>query len=241
MAHLAGPPSTLGLCPRPLLPPALPVLRLPHLGADSYDRAARSSTVRSRTSGAPPPFPGREGRGWLASPVRRRHAHLSRRSPHRQSIEAIDEGFGLSSGRRNGAQSLTPAPSPPEAPKVLHLHGLQPAIAASASRISQRLAIADEDQPAARPWPRRRRRRLPARGGFASVNFDLMYGLPAQTSDSVAKTAEQAASLRPDHHLGLRLCPRGNQKMINDAELHCVRARYAQASHDRAAAQRPRR
>ncbi len=31
-----------------------------------------------------------------------------------------------------------------------------------------------------------------------AINFDLLYGLPHQTVDSVAKSAEQAASLKPD-------------------------------------------
>jgi oxygen-independent coproporphyrinogen III oxidase len=34
--------------------------------------------------------------------------------------------------------------------------------------------------------------------GFTSVNFDLIYGLPLQTIDSIKKTIEQVLELRPD-------------------------------------------
>ena len=34
--------------------------------------------------------------------------------------------------------------------------------------------------------------------GYESVNFDLIYGLPHQTPESVAKTIDQVATLRPD-------------------------------------------
>jgi len=34
--------------------------------------------------------------------------------------------------------------------------------------------------------------------GFESVNFDLIYGLPLQTQESIKKTIEQCISLRPD-------------------------------------------
>jgi len=34
--------------------------------------------------------------------------------------------------------------------------------------------------------------------GFTSVNFDLIYGLPLQTVDSITRTIEQVISLRPD-------------------------------------------
>ena len=58
--------------------------------------------------------------------------------------------------------------------------------------------------------------------GFTSVNFDLMYGLPAQTVASVAKTAEQAASLKPDRIsvFGYAHVPwfKKHQKMIDEAD-----------------------
>ena len=34
--------------------------------------------------------------------------------------------------------------------------------------------------------------------GFTSVNFDLIYGLPLQTQDSIARTINQTIELRPD-------------------------------------------
>jgi oxygen-independent coproporphyrinogen-3 oxidase len=52
--------------------------------------------------------------------------------------------------------------------------------------------------------------------------------------DSVARTAEQAASLKPDRIsvFGYAHVPwfKKHQKMINDAELPGVRERYAQAT-----------
>ena len=70
--------------------------------------------------------------------------------------------------------------------------------------------------------------------GFTSVNFDLMYGLPAQTVASVAKTAEQAASLKPDRIsvFGYAHVPwfKKHQRMISDADLPGVKERYAQAT-----------
>jgi oxygen-independent coproporphyrinogen-3 oxidase len=70
--------------------------------------------------------------------------------------------------------------------------------------------------------------------GFTSVNFDLMYGLPAQTVESVARTAQQAAELKPDRIsvFGYAHVPwfKKHQKMISDAELPGVNARYAQAT-----------
>ncbi len=69
--------------------------------------------------------------------------------------------------------------------------------------------------------------------GFVSVNFDLMYGLPAQTRDSVAKTARQAARLAPDRIavFGYAHVPwfKKHQKMIDEAELPGVAERYEQA------------
>ena len=69
--------------------------------------------------------------------------------------------------------------------------------------------------------------------GFASINFDLMYGLPGQTEASVAKTALQAAELGPDRLavFGYAHVPwfKKHQHMIADADLPGVTERYAQA------------
>jgi oxygen-independent coproporphyrinogen-3 oxidase len=70
--------------------------------------------------------------------------------------------------------------------------------------------------------------------GFTSINFDLMYGLPAQTVSSVRQTAKQAAALRPDRIsvFGYAHVPwfKKHQRMISDAELPGVSERYEQAS-----------
>ena len=69
--------------------------------------------------------------------------------------------------------------------------------------------------------------------GFVSINFDLMYGLPAQTVGSVRQTAKQAAALRPNRIsvFGYAHVPwfKKHQRMISDAELPGVSERYEQA------------
>ncbi len=42
--------------------------------------------------------------------------------------------------------------------------------------------------------------------GIGSVNIDLVYGLPHQTEDSVARTIEQVLTLDPGSHRDFRLC-----------------------------------
>lgn len=70
--------------------------------------------------------------------------------------------------------------------------------------------------------------------GFTSINFDLMYGLPAQTVDGVRQTAKQAAALRPNRIsvFGYAHVPwfKKHQRMISDAELPGVSERYEQAT-----------
>lgn len=69
--------------------------------------------------------------------------------------------------------------------------------------------------------------------GFASVNFDLMYGLPAQTVESVAQTARQTAELAPDRVavFGYAHVPwfKKHQKMMDESTLPGVADRYQQA------------
>ena len=70
--------------------------------------------------------------------------------------------------------------------------------------------------------------------GFTSINFDLMYGLPAQTAGSVRQTAKQAAALRPSRIsvFGYAHVPwfKKHQRMISDSDLPGVSERYDQAS-----------
>ena len=70
--------------------------------------------------------------------------------------------------------------------------------------------------------------------GFTSINFDLMYGLPAQTVGSVRQTAKLAAVLRPNRIavFGYAHVPwfKKHQRMISDAELPGVSERYEQAT-----------
>jgi oxygen-independent coproporphyrinogen-3 oxidase len=69
--------------------------------------------------------------------------------------------------------------------------------------------------------------------GFQSVNFDLIYGLPAQTTASVADTARRAAELGPDRLavFGYAHVPwfKKHQRMIAEADLPGVSERYDQA------------
>ncbi|KAG1385280.1 hypothetical protein G6F60_014903 [Rhizopus arrhizus] len=59
--------------------------------------------------------------------------------------------------------------------------------------------------------------------GYDSVNVDLIYGLPLQTTESFARTISQVVTLRPDRialyayaHLPERFKP---QRRINEADL----------------------
>jgi len=67
--------------------------------------------------------------------------------------------------------------------------------------------------------------------GFASINMDLIYGLPKQTAASFARTIEQVGVLRPDRvalyayaHLPERFKP---QRRILDADLPDAAAKVA--------------
>jgi oxygen-independent coproporphyrinogen-3 oxidase len=71
------------------------------------------------------------------------------------------------------------------------------------------------------------------RAGIAHVNLDLMYGLPGQSLDSIARTVTLARKLAPDRvamfgyaHLP-RLLPR--QRMIDDGDLPDAEARFWQS------------
>jgi oxygen-independent coproporphyrinogen III oxidase len=69
--------------------------------------------------------------------------------------------------------------------------------------------------------------------GVASVNIDLVYGLPHQTRESVERTIEQVLTLNPDRiavfgyaHLPARF---SHQKMIEDAALPDLVERFGQS------------
>jgi len=70
--------------------------------------------------------------------------------------------------------------------------------------------------------------------GVTAINFDLMYGLPAQTPDNVATTAELALDLRPDRLavFGYAHVPwmKKHQKMIQEDALADVAGRWNQAA-----------
>lgn len=72
------------------------------------------------------------------------------------------------------------------------------------------------------------------RAGIGQINLDLMYGLPGQTLDTIARTVTQARALAPDRvamfgyaHLP-RLLPR--QRMIDERDLPDVEARFWQSA-----------
>lgn len=70
--------------------------------------------------------------------------------------------------------------------------------------------------------------------GISAINFDLIYGLPGQTEESVAETARLAAQLAPSRIavFGYAHVPwfKKQQAMIKDADLPGVEARFAQAT-----------
>ena len=197
---------------------------------NSYDRAARyvDYLVKDiRRSAAL--FQGRKGKVT--------HLHFGGGTPTYlddlhigEIVEAIDKGFGLASGGEMALES-DPRTLTKERARVLAGMGF--------NRIS--FGVQDFATPVQMKINRLQTYGLVAaandflrEAGFTSVNFDLMYGLPAQTVESVAKTAEQAAGLRPDRIsvFGYAHVPwfKKHQKMINDAELPGVRERYAQAT-----------
>ncbi len=71
------------------------------------------------------------------------------------------------------------------------------------------------------------------KAGVSAINFDLMYGLPGQTPENVAASAEAAVTLRPDRVavFGYAHVPwmKKHQVMIAEAELADGDGRWAQA------------
>jgi oxygen-independent coproporphyrinogen-3 oxidase len=69
--------------------------------------------------------------------------------------------------------------------------------------------------------------------GVTGINFDLMYGLPAQTPENVARTARTAVSLRPDRLavFGYAHVPwmKRHQMMIREEDLADASGRWEQA------------
>jgi oxygen-independent coproporphyrinogen-3 oxidase len=74
--------------------------------------------------------------------------------------------------------------------------------------------------------------------GIKGINFDLIYGLPYQSVESMARTAQMAASLRPDRIalFGYAHVPwmKANQRMIDESALPdaATRARQFAAAAD---------
>ncbi|HVY86799.1 MAG TPA: oxygen-independent coproporphyrinogen III oxidase [Caulobacterales bacterium] len=66
--------------------------------------------------------------------------------------------------------------------------------------------------------------------GIDALNFDLMYGLPLQTLDTVRRTAQRAASLRPQRFsvFGYAHVPwfKPRQRLIDETALPDANARY---------------
>lgn len=147
-----------------------------------------------------------------------------------QIVEAVDTGFGLAPGGEMALES-DPRGLTRERARVLTGMGF--------NRIS--FGVQDFATPVQMKINRLQTYGLVAaandtlrEAGFTSVNFDLMYGLPAQTVESVTMTANQAADLKPDRIsvFGYAHVPwfKKHQKMINDEDLPGINARYAQAT-----------
>jgi oxygen-independent coproporphyrinogen-3 oxidase len=145
-------------------------------------------------------------------------------------VEAVDTGFGFAPGAEVALES-DPRTLSPERAKVLASMGF--------TRIS--FGVQDFATPV-----QMKINRLQSFGlvkastealrdaGFTSINFDLMYGLPAQTEKSVAETARLAASLKPERLavFGYAHVPwfKKHQTMIADRDLPGIAERYAQAT-----------
>ncbi len=197
---------------------------------NSYDRAARyvDYLVRDIKRSASL-FSGRRGKV--------KHLHFGGGTPTylddghiSEIVEAIDQGFGLAAGGEVALES-DPRTLTKERARILASIGF--------NRIS--FGVQDFATPVQMKINRLQTYGLVAAAteflraaGFQSVNFDLMYGLPAQTVESVAKTAQQAAELQPERIsvFGYAHVPwfKKHQKMISDADLPGVHERYAQAT-----------
>ncbi|MCB1378188.1 MAG: oxygen-independent coproporphyrinogen III oxidase [Alphaproteobacteria bacterium] len=197
---------------------------------NSYDRAARyvDFLVRDlrRNAGL---LPGRKGRV--------KHIHFGGGTPTylddmhiAEILEAIDKGYGLAAGAEVALES-DPRTLTKERARVLASMGF--------NRIS--FGVQDFAAPVQMKINRLQTFGLVATAteflraaGFQSVNFDLMYGLPAQTVASVTRTARQAAELAPDRIavFGYAHVPwfKKHQKMIADQDLPGVAERYRQAT-----------
>ena len=197
---------------------------------NGYDRAARyvEFLVRDIRRSAEL-FNGRRGRVT--------HLHFGGGTPTylddfhiAEIVEAIDTGFGLAHG---GELALESDPRTLTRERARALAGM------GFNRIS--FGVQDFATPVQMKINRLQTYGLVAAAteflraaGFTSVNFDLMYGLPGQTDDSVARTARQAAGLKPERIsvFGYAHVPwfKKHQRMINEADLPGVHARYAQAT-----------
>lgn len=197
---------------------------------NSYDRAARyvDYLIRDmrRSAGL---LNGRKGRV--------KHIHFGGGTPTYlddlhigEILEAIDKGFGLASGAEVALES-DPRGLTRDRVKVLAGMGF--------NRIS--FGVQDFDRSVQMRINRLQSFELVAaateflrQAGFTSVNFDLMYGLPGQTVDSVARTARQAAELAPDRIavFGYAHVPwfKKHQKMIDETVLPGVTERYNEAT-----------
>ena len=198
---------------------------------NSYDRAARYVDYLVRDI--------RRSAQMLNGPKGRvKHLHFGGGTPTylddlhiAEIVEAVEQGFGLASGGEMALES-DPRTLTRERAKVLAGIGF--------NRISfgvQDFALAVQ----------MKINRLQTYGlvaaateflrdaGFASINFDLMYGLPAQKVASVTQTARQAAGLKPDRIsvFGYAHVPwfKKHQTMISDADLPGVKERYDQATN----------
>ncbi len=196
---------------------------------NSYDRAARyvDYLVRDIQRSASL-FNGKRGKV--------QHLHFGGGTPTylddlhiAQIVEAVDKGFGLASGGEMALES-DPRTLTKERAKVLAGMGF--------NRIS--FGVQDFAAPVQIKINRIQTYGLVAASteylrdaGFTSINFDLMYGLPAQTAESVARTAQQAAGLRPERIsvFGYAHVPwfKKHQMMIADADLPGINERYNQA------------
>ena len=200
---------------------------------NSYDRAARyvEHLIRDieRSAGL---LNGRKGRV--------KHFHFGGGTPTylddmhiAEILAAVDKGFGLASGAEVALES-DPRTLTRERARVLSGLGF--------NRIS--FGVQDFATPVQMKINRLQTYGLVASAteflraaGFKAVNFDLMYGLPAQTVESVARTARQAAELQPDRIavFGYAHVPwfKKHQKMIDEAELPGVAERYRSGRHHR--------
>ncbi len=175
--------------------------------------------------------------GHLAAAHGVRHMHWGGGTPSilgpdrlRRVVDAIAEHFDLSTLDEHAIE-LDPRHMPPELMRGLAAAGVNRA----SLGVQEFTPRVQEAIGRVQPFPLVRKAVEGLReAGITRINFDLMYGLPLQTRDDIARTVELACSLSPDRIalFGYAHVPwfKARQRLIDEAALPGVVERLEQAA-----------